>query len=41
MLDGPVVVKDNALAASAWANAFLGRDHAHDEPIGNRERGVA
>ncbi len=29
MLDGPVVVKDNALArTSAWANAFLGRDHA-------------
>ena len=28
MLDGPVVVKDNALdRTSAWANAFLGRDH--------------
>ena len=28
MLDGPVVIKDNALAGtSAWANAFLGRDH--------------
>jgi methylenetetrahydrofolate reductase (NADPH) len=28
MLDGPVVVKDNALrGTSAWANAFLGRDH--------------
>jgi methylenetetrahydrofolate reductase (NADPH) len=28
LLDGPVVVKDNALAGtSAWANAFLGRDH--------------
>jgi len=28
MLDGPTVVKDNALrATSAWANAFLGRDH--------------
>jgi methylenetetrahydrofolate reductase (NADPH) len=28
MLDGPVIVKDNALAGtSAWANAFLGRDH--------------
>jgi methylenetetrahydrofolate reductase (NADPH) len=28
MLDGPVVVKDNALAGtSAWANAFLERDH--------------
>ena len=28
MLDNPVVVKDNALSGtSAWANAFLGRDH--------------
>jgi methylenetetrahydrofolate reductase (NADPH) len=28
MLDGPAVVKDNALArTSAWANSFLGRDH--------------
>ena len=28
MLDGPVVVKDNALAGtSAWANTFLRRDH--------------
>jgi methylenetetrahydrofolate reductase (NADH) len=28
MLDGPVIVKDHALAGtSAWANAFLGRDH--------------
>ena len=28
MADGPAVVKDNALAGtSAWANAFLGRDH--------------
>ena len=28
MLDGPVVIKDNALrGTSAWANAFLGRDH--------------
>ena len=28
MLDGPPVVKDNALVGtSAWANAFLGRDH--------------
>jgi len=28
MLDGPAIVKDNALArTSAWANAFLGRDH--------------
>jgi hypothetical protein len=35
MLDGPVVVKDNALAGtSAWANTFLGRDHLarHDHP---------
>jgi methylenetetrahydrofolate reductase (NADPH) len=29
MLDGPVVVKDNALrGTSAWGNAFLGRDHS-------------
>jgi len=28
MLDGPVVIKDNALVrTSAWANTFLGRDH--------------
>ena len=28
MLDGPVVVRDNGLdRTSAWANAFLGRDH--------------
>ncbi|UGS37026.1 methylenetetrahydrofolate reductase C-terminal domain-containing protein [Capillimicrobium parvum] len=34
MLDGPVVVKDNALAhTSAWANTFLGRDH-HAHPPG-------
>jgi methylenetetrahydrofolate reductase (NADH) len=33
MLDGPVVVKDNALAGtSAWANAFLGRDHRGRAP---------
>lgn len=36
MLDGPVVVKDNALMrTSAWANTFLGRDHhngAHAAP---------
>jgi methylenetetrahydrofolate reductase (NADPH) len=34
MLDGPVVVKDNALAGtSAWGNTFLGRDHlARREP---------
>ncbi len=29
MLDGPPIVKDNALArTSAWANTFLGRDHS-------------
>jgi methylenetetrahydrofolate reductase (NADPH) len=28
MLDGPVVIKDNALrGTSAWGNTFLGRDH--------------
>jgi methylenetetrahydrofolate reductase (NADPH) len=35
MLDGPVVVKDNALnRTSAWANTFLGRDHntRRDQP---------
>jgi methylenetetrahydrofolate reductase (NADPH) len=33
MLDGPVVVKDNALqGTSAWANVFLGRDHQAREP---------
>ena len=39
MLDGPVVVKDNALAGtSAWANAFLGRDHhARDDTAGEDE----
>ncbi|MEZ5122155.1 MAG: methylenetetrahydrofolate reductase C-terminal domain-containing protein [Solirubrobacterales bacterium] len=32
MLDGPVVIKDNALAGtSAWANTFRGRDH-HARP---------
>jgi methylenetetrahydrofolate reductase (NADPH) len=32
MLDGPVVIKDNALSGtSAWANTFLGRDH-HARP---------
>jgi methylenetetrahydrofolate reductase (NADPH) len=36
MLDGPVVVKDNALSrTSAWANTFLGRDH------NSRGRGTA
>jgi methylenetetrahydrofolate reductase (NADPH) len=35
MLDGPVVIKDNALnRTSAWANTFLGRDHntRHEQP---------
>jgi methylenetetrahydrofolate reductase (NADPH) len=37
MLDGPVVVKDNALAGtSAWANTFLGRDHLAREGAGPR-----
>jgi len=28
MLEGPVIVRDNALdRTSAWANALLGRDH--------------
>jgi len=32
MLDGPVVIKDNALQdTSAWLNNFLGRDH-HGRP---------
>jgi methylenetetrahydrofolate reductase (NADPH) len=32
MLDGPVVIKDNALrGTSAWTNSFLGRDH-HAQP---------
>jgi hypothetical protein len=35
MLAGPVVVKDNALSGtSAWANAFLGRDHHARHPSG-------
>ena len=39
MLDGPVVVKDNALAGtSAWANTFLGRDHlARQDDMRGRE----
>ena len=38
MLDGPVVVKDNALAGtSAWANAFLGRDHLAPHADAHRE----
>jgi methylenetetrahydrofolate reductase (NADPH) len=33
MLDGPVVTRDNALrGTSAWANAFLGRDHNARRP---------
>jgi methylenetetrahydrofolate reductase (NADPH) len=40
MLDGPVVVKDNALAGtSAWANTFLGRDHRARERSDSRETG--
>ena len=40
MLDGPVVVKDNALArTSAWANTFLGRDHlARQDTAGEVDR---
>jgi methylenetetrahydrofolate reductase (NADPH) len=39
MLDGPVVVKDNALAGtSAWANALLGRDHQARAEHGNSRR---
>jgi hypothetical protein len=38
MLDGPVVVKDNALqGTSAWANAFLGRDHQAQRTPGGGE----
>ena len=39
MLDGPIVVKDNALAGtSAWANTFLGRDHTtRDNPAPDDE----
>jgi methylenetetrahydrofolate reductase (NADPH) len=49
MLDGPVVVRDNALIrTSAWANTFLGRDHhgaglasqANDEPTSARRSGA-
>ena len=33
MLDGPVVIKDNALRhTSAWANTFLARDHHARKP---------
>jgi methylenetetrahydrofolate reductase (NADPH) len=36
MLDGPVVVKDNALqGTSAWANTFLGRDHQRRTDLGS------
>jgi len=39
MLDGPVVVKDNALAGtSAWANTFLGRDHLARNGSGDETR---
>jgi methylenetetrahydrofolate reductase (NADPH) len=42
MLDGPVVLKDNALrGTSAWANTLLGRDHhgreRQAEPGGGKE----
>ena len=37
MLDGPVVVKDNAQAGtSAWANTSLGRDHQARGDHGDR-----
>jgi methylenetetrahydrofolate reductase (NADPH) len=39
MLDGPAVLKDNALrGTSAWANALLGRDH-HARASGGQETG--
>jgi methylenetetrahydrofolate reductase (NADH) len=40
LLDGPPIVKDNALArTSAWANTFLGRDHhARARNLGNERR---
>ena len=42
MLEGPVVVKDNALAGtSAWANTFLGRDHLARQDADEREAGNA
>jgi methylenetetrahydrofolate reductase (NADPH) len=38
MLDGPVVVKDNALqGTSAWANTFLGRDHLARHDLAGQE----
>ena len=43
-LDGPVVVKDNALAGtSAWANTFLSGDHVacHDHADGETPDGPA
>jgi methylenetetrahydrofolate reductase (NADPH) len=40
MLDGPVVVKDNALqGTSAWANTFLRRDHQAGGKPGGGEAG--
>ncbi len=42
MLDGPVVIKDNALArTSAWANTFLGRDHVAREAAARSAEGEA
>jgi len=41
MLDGPVVVKDNALqGTSAWANTFLDRDHLARRNADPGERGA-
>jgi methylenetetrahydrofolate reductase (NADPH) len=35
MLDGPAVIKDNALrGTSAWVNTFLGRDHHAEGEVG-------
>jgi hypothetical protein len=40
MLDGPIVVKDNALqGTSAWANTFLRRDHQARGKPGRGEAG--
>jgi methylenetetrahydrofolate reductase (NADPH) len=37
MLDGPAVIKDNALrGTSAWTNTFLGRDHAANQEVHGR-----
>jgi methylenetetrahydrofolate reductase (NADPH) len=39
MLDGPVVIKNNALkGTSAWANTFLGRDHHGEAATGDPSR---